>query len=77
MVVPKRFSANKLFPFNLNTQINLQKSSKGIPMDIEIDTLRDWSALLSSNNSREASVHSDVFSTKYAECIQALANNHT
>ena len=46
-------------------------------MDIEIDTLRDWSALLSSNNSREASVHSDVFSTKYAECIQALANNHT
>ena len=44
-------------------------------MDIEIDTPRGWLALLSFYNSREILVYSDMFSTKYVEYIQALANN--
>jgi len=68
---------NILFSFDLNTQINLQESYKGIPMKIEIDTLRGQLALSSSNSSREASVHSDISFTEYAEYIQALANNPT
>ena len=46
-------------------------------IDIEINTLRDWSTTSSTNSSRATSVYLDVFSTIYIEYVQALTNNST
>jgi len=77
MVVPKRILANTLFLFDLKTQINSQEPSTDIPMNMEVNTPRDWSVLSSSNSSRTILVYSNVFFTTYIECVQALANNPT
>ena len=77
IVAPKRISANTLFLFDLNTQINSQKPSTGILINIEVNTPRGQSVLSSSNSSRTILVYSDVFFTTYAEYVQVLANNPT
>jgi len=52
MVIPKRISVNTSFSFDINTISNSQKSSIGMAIDIEVDTLRDWSISSSTNSSR-------------------------
>jgi len=44
-------------------------------MDMEIDTPRGWSNVLSTNNSRKSSVHSSVLSIPYDERMKALNNS--
>lgn len=46
-------------------------------MDIEINTVRGWSNNSSTNNSRALSVYSNIFSIRYVEQIQNIANNTT
>ena len=77
MVAPKRISVNILFLFDLNTQINSQEPSIGILINIEVNTLRGWLLLSSSNSSKTILAYSDVFFIVYVECVQALANNPT
>ena len=43
-------------------------------MDMEIDTLRGWSNILSTNDSRELFIHSSTSSVLYVERIEALNN---
>ena len=77
MVAPKRISVNILFLFDLNTQINSQEPSIGILINIEVNTLRGWLLLSSSNSSKTILAYSDMFFIVYVECVQALANNPT
>jgi len=44
-------------------------------MDMEIDTLRGWSNVSSTNNSRELSIHLSILSIPYTERIQAFNNS--
>jgi len=77
MVAPKRISVNILFLFDLNTQINSQEPSIGILINMEVNILRGWLLLSSSNSSKTILAYSDVFFIVYVECVQALANNPT
>ena len=77
MVAPKRISVNILFLFDLNTQINSQEPSIGILINMEVNILRGWLLLFSSNSSKTILAYSDVFFIVYVECVQALANNPT
>ena len=73
MVVPERILVNT----NISIQPNLQEPSRNMATGMKVDTPRGQSTTSSTNSSRATSVHSDVFSTACAECIQALANNPT
>ena len=44
-------------------------------MDIDINTLRDWSINSSTNNSREFSTYSSILLITYAKRVQALNNS--
>ena len=77
MVAPKRISANTLFPFDLNPHNIPQESSIDIPMDMEVNTPRDWSLSSKTNSSREILVLSNVSSMTFVDRVQALANNPT
>ena len=73
----KKTLANILFYFDLSIHSNSQEPSNNIVMDIEINTVRGWSNNSSTNNSRALSVYSNIFSIRYAEQIQNIANNTT
>jgi len=75
IVASERILVNTSFPFNINTNTDSQESFTGMVINMEVNTSRDQSISLSTNSSRVTSVHSNVFSIAYAECVQALANN--
>ena len=69
----KNFSEYTFF-FDLNIWTNFQEPFNSIAIDIDVNTLRNQFTLTDTNISRAKSVHSDIFSTVYTECIQALAS---
>ena len=46
-------------------------------MDMDINTLRDWLNVSSTNNSRKSLVLFGVFSIPYAKRVEALNNDHS
>jgi len=60
IVVSNRELANISFPFVFSIPSNPQ-THNSLNMDMEIDTPRGWSNVLSTNNSRESLVYSNVF----------------
>ena len=77
MVVSERISVNTPFYFDLNSHNILQEPFIGIPMDMEVNTPRDWSSSSKTNSSREILVLSNILSMTFVDHIQALANNPT
>ena len=77
MVASERISVNTLFSFNLNPHNIPQEPSIGIPIDIEVNTPRDWSSSSKTNSSREISVLSNASSMTFVDHVQTLANNLT
>jgi len=74
MVVPNRELVNILFFFDSSTSSN-PVIHNNMNIDIEINTLRGWSAISSINSSRKLSVHSSVSSISYAKKIEAQNNS--
>jgi len=77
MVASERISVNTSFPFDLNSRNIPQEPFIGIPMDMEVNTPRDWSSSSKTNSSRKTSVLSNALSTAFVDHIQVLANNPT
>ena len=77
MVASERISVNTSFSFDLNPHNIPQEPSIGIPMDMEVNTPRDWSSSSKTNSSRETLVLSNASSMTFVDCVQALANNPT
>jgi len=74
MIIPNRQLANTYFPFIFSLFSNLQIYNN-IIIDIDINTLRDWSINSSTNNSRESSTYSSILLITYAKRVQALNNS--
>ena len=74
MVVPNRESVNMLFSFDSSISSN-PVIHNNMDMNMEIDTLRGWSAISSINSSRELLVHLSVSSIFYTEKIEAQNNS--
>jgi len=75
--VLEKISANTLFLSNTNPQSNSQKPPIGIPINMEVNTLKSQPISSSTNIFRESLVHSNMSSIAYVDHIQALANNPT
>ena len=65
------------FLFDLSIQPNSQEPLKNTTIDMKVNTLRGQSTSSSTYSFRVILVYSDIFSTIYAEHIQALTNNPT
>ena len=76
MVAPGRDLANTLFPSFVNLQSIQQELFITQYMNIETNTPRGQSISVSSNISRDLSVHSNISFIAYTDRIQALANNY-